>query len=294
MIKNTDIAYASGYFDGDGCLYIGKQKKKFPAKTIVTSTNKNVLDWFKETFGGNIILTKISSKHPTHKPCHRFHKGKIGSIQFVKKLLPFLVERTDEARIFLAFAKSQKHGDRIDFIDQMKAAKNTNNLVYREQKELFESNRSSITPTLEDFAFLAGFIDAECCFSISKYKSAYGRYCYKIHLSCNNSKAPIFKWLLERFGGRINFINRSKRSKKERDQFAWRLSCRALFNIINSVYPFLKHKKPVCAKLIEFYDTTLPNGGDRQSAQFREQYAAAIVKRECIVKKVHELNSKGI
>jgi len=294
MDINTQLAYAAGYIDGDGCFHIRKQQSKFVNHFIITSTNRNVLAWFKKTFGGTISSAK-KNQPKKHKPLYQFSiKKKIG-IPFTESIIPYLIEKIEEAKVFIDFANSKSIDERILLISKMNILKNSTNLVSKNMKIEFESLRKTIDPSQEDFSYLAGFIDAECCLGIQRYRSKNKpNFIYKIQLQCNNTKAPVFKWLLQRFGGQIHFIDRNTKDITQRNQLTWRLSSAALANILSEIYPFLKYKKPVCEELMKFYKTTLPNGGARHTDEFRGDYARAIEDRENIVRKVHLLNLKGI
>jgi hypothetical protein len=296
-INKTNLSYLAGYIDGDGCFFINsftnknRTTHKFPQTIIIASANKEVLDWCKQLYGG-FINTKYSVPKG-HKPMHYYRLSKFRAIPITKKIYPYLVERREEAQIFIDFAASKNVKEKFNLISKMHILKETMNLVSKSHIEEFKELKNTITPTIEDFAYLAGFIDAECSLCISKYKPKNRpNYTYKILLQCNNTKTPVFKWLLQRFGGHINFIDRQK--YKFKDQLCWRLSGKALSKILNKIYQFLKHKKPVCEQLIEFYSTTLINGGARHTEIFRSQYAEILKTREKIVTNVHKLNSKGI
>jgi hypothetical protein len=296
-INKTNLSYLAGYIDGDGCFFISKTTNKnrtaykFPQTIIITSVNKEILTWCKQLHNGS-----ISTKYDVpkgQKPLHHYKLRKLKAVPLARNIYPYLVEKREEAHVFLDFATSKNVGEKFNLISKMHILKYDTNLVSRSHIEEFEQSKNTITPTIEDFAYFAGFIDAECCLGISKYKPKKGiNYTYKIMLQCNNTKTPVFKWLLERFGGHIHFIDRQK--YKNRNQLAWRLSGKALSKILDKIYPFLKHKKPVCEQLIEFYSTTLINGGARRTESFRSQYAEVLKTREKIVANVHKLNSKGI
>ena len=293
MIKNTDLAYAAGYIDGDGCFYIGKSLRKFISHLIVISTDKEILLWFKKLFRGNISSAKIVNA--THKPVYHFNQKKKDGTIFTKNIIHYLVEKQEEAKLFIAFSESTDVQERMSFIEKMKSIKHFTNLVSKDHKSEFEAIRSAIIPTKEDFAYLAGFIDAECSLGIIKDKAKNKpNHTYKIMLQCNNTKHPIFKWLLQRFGGTINFIDRKIHNSDHRNQLHWRISSAALANILTEIHPFLKYKKPVCEELIKFTKTVLPNGGARHTEKFRSHYSKILEERECIVHKVHLLNLKGI
>lgn len=296
MIEKTDLAYASGYIDGDGCFSLRKQsiksRQKFMATLIVISNVYETMKWFKKIFGGNILK---KNARQGHKSCYHFCVTGKGS-EFVKDLIPYLVEKKEEASIYRAFCMSNEITAREKYINALKSQKHEINLVFPEFKKDFEILCKTIQPSIEDFAYLAGFIDAECCLSINRYKSKNrDNYLYKILLQCNNTKAPVFKWLLERFGGQIHFIDRSHYINN-RNQLTWRLCSSSLALILDKILPFLKHKKPVCIELMKFYETTVPleNTISRNSPKFKEFYAPILKVREDIFHRVQFLNKKGI
>lgn len=297
-IKQTDYAYCAGYIDGDGCFYIGKhlpngrKSFKFPVSIIISSVNIEILYYFKTLFGGSINSSRKVIKN--QKQVHYYVAKKATSKIISSKITRFLIEKKEEACVMHEFANSQKHVDKINCIQKMKWLKNNLNLVNKKLSEDFKKLKNTINPTKEDFAYLAGLIDAECCFHISKYKPKNRpNYTYKIMLSMNDTKAPIFKWLMERFGGSLAFINRTKYGKNHKNQLQWRISGKALNKILPNIFKYIKHKKPVCEELMKFYDTTLTNGEIRRTEEFKSQYAKIIKIREKIITKVHKLNLKG-
>ncbi len=296
--KQTDYAYLAGYIDGDGCFYIGKIRPKgsasykFPASIIISSVNIRILKKFKKLFGGSVHSIKNVIKG--HKQLHNYVIRKKATLDIFNYIYKYLVEKQEEAAIVKLFIESKSINKRTFLIGEIKIHKDINNLVSKNHKKFFESTKNTVIPSEEDYAYLAGFIDAECSLGISKYRpKGKPNFTYKIMLQLNNTKAPIFKWLLERFGGHINFINRLKTLNARKNQLCWRLSSKALAKLLPRIYPYLEHKKPVCAELMKFYKTTLPNGGARHTEKFRESYNEIIKIREDIVQKVHKLNLKG-
>lgn len=297
--NKLNYIYASGYIDGDGCFYIGRylsterSSYRCNASIVISSVNREPLDSFRKVFGGSVRLMK--GEHENKKAIYQYRTSGENSVILAKNMLPYLVEKREEAELLIKFVTSKSLLKRSSYINEMKILKDINNLISKHHKKEFESLKSTIIPTRNDFAYLAGFIDAECCFGIQKYKPKNKpNYVYKILLQCNNTKAPAFKWLIQRFGGHIHFIDRRNHGKARKNQLTWRLSGKALSKILKDILPFLKHKKPVCEELMKFYETTLTNGGARHTETFREAYAAVIQEREKIVSKVHKLNLKGI
>ena len=298
MIKNTDLSYIAGYIDGDKCFYIGKRKRKntisptLQTNIIIVSVNPKVLEWIQSLFEGSISSRKQGPEK--HKRLYNYVLRKTRAIPFVNMIIHFLVEKRQEAAIFIKYATMCNPKENNFYINEMKKLKKSSNLVYKELKEELEPYKNTVIPSDEDFAYLAGFIDAECCLSIQKdLPKGKPNHTYKTCLTCSNTKAPIFKWLLQRFGGFIFFVKRNKPGSNQRDQFMWRISGATLAKILPKIYQFLKHKKPVCRELMNLSATILPNGGDRQSESFKSRYAQILAKREEIVTKIHILNSKG-
>lgn len=295
----TDYAYYAGYIDGDGCFSIGRHKQrgrlspKFPMGIYITSVNKEVLEKAKELFGGSITKKTFTPKG--HKQLYSYVLRKIKAIPLTNILTNYLIEKTEEAYCFLDFGRTDCPKTKNSILSEMRLLKNARNLVSSKYVQKFELTKNTIIPTVNDFAYFAGFIDAECSFGIQKYKPKNRpNFVYKIILHYNDTKTPVFEWLLQRFGGHVNFIDRKKYGKNIKNQLTWRLSGKALSKILKEIHPFLKHKKPACEELIKFYETTLPNGGARHTEAFRKAYSAIIEEREKIVSRVHKLNLKGI
>ncbi len=298
-ITNAELAYTAGYIDGDGCFYIGKHctkkrlKQKYVISMVISSVNTAVLYCFKSYYGGSVCL--VQKEHDNNKALYHYSIKKLDTLKLAERILPYLVEKKEECLMAIQFCSSEDIKNKDECINQMNILKDVSNLVSKYHKKEFENFRNTIEPSIEDFAYLAGFIDAECSLNIQKYKpSNKPNFVYKILLQCNNTKAPVFKWLIQRFGGQIHFIDRRNHGKARRNQLTWRLSGKALSKILDKIYPFLKHKQPVCDELMKFYATTLINGGARHTDTFRNQYAETIKIREEIVDKIHSLNSKGI
>ena len=74
MISSTDLAYAAGYIDGDGCFSINRinasDRIRDTCYMIINSTELENLYWFQNTFGGNIFPQK--EINPKHKPLYRY------------------------------------------------------------------------------------------------------------------------------------------------------------------------------------------------------------------------------
>lgn len=300
-MNNTLIhAYTAGYIDGDGCFSIGKTtiKKtnyiKYQASLTITSTNRSVLEFFSTCYGGS-IADFDRKKYPQQKPQYRLTLRHSDSINLIEKILPYLVERKDQAELFREFITTESKEIKDFFIEKMFPLKHTINLVKESDKIILREDMNTIKPTENDFAYLAGFIDAECWLGVQKYVPKNNpNPVFKIQLSCNNTKFPAFQWLMRRFGGHVKFVERKSKYPQWNDQILWRQSSKALSKILPKVLQYLRYKKPVCEELMKLYALTIPNGGDRQSTSFKEMYNDLIIRKLDIVHKIHSLNLKGV
>lgn len=297
--------YAAGYIDGDGCIYIGKttQKQKdiivYEFCIQVTSVKKSVLDIFKSIFGGSV------GKKPArenYKQAFCWTVKNKDAIAFANKILPYLVEKTNQCNIFIEYTNLITFNGfrtvdqliinkRNELIDLMREDKHMNNLITKEVIDTLKEKKNTITPSESDYAYLAGLIDSEGCFRIKKWKPINKpNHVYAIVVEIGNTKISIMPWLIERFGGSAIYMAAKKNT---RASAKWTLSAAALYEILPKIRQFLTIKQEVCDLLIEFQKTILPNGGDRHSELFHALFEKRREVRERIITDVHKFNLKG-
>ena len=96
MISNTDLAYAAGFFDGEGCISIGKNGA---IDVRITNTAKSVLVKFQALFGGNIG----NRTQKINKMQYAYCLYGENAVEFIKQLKPFLVEKLPQAETILEY-----------------------------------------------------------------------------------------------------------------------------------------------------------------------------------------------
>ncbi|HUS49797.1 MAG TPA: hypothetical protein VMZ91_06510 [Candidatus Paceibacterota bacterium] len=94
MNKN-DLIYAAGFIDGEGC-FTTMADKGF--RLTITSTDKSILEWFKEKFKGN-INGQFLPKNPKHSPAWKWILCKKKDLlTFTLAVLPYLKLKKSEAK----------------------------------------------------------------------------------------------------------------------------------------------------------------------------------------------------
>lgn len=299
----TEFAYISGYLDGDGCLYAGTTIQK-PKNITVFEYNIQVLSVERENLSsfekyGGFVRQKFQ------RPCHKipFVWCLKDCANFLPQILPYLVDKQIQCKYLIEICKSIKESNyqsceqqtfehRIKLVNECRKNK-MSDLVTEKLINKIKYTKPSIEPTEQDFAYLAGLIEAEGTFRIKSWKpSNKPNKVYNSSLEIGNTRYPIFPWLMDRFGGNISFVHK-KRNK--RAVAIWSLQSKSLYNILDRIHFFLRtRKKEVCELLMEFNKTILKNGGDRNSHAFKERMKSIIAKRDLIIEEVHKLNKKGV
>jgi len=116
---NEKVAYAAGFFDGEGCVRISAYKMRngstnYLLKVTVKQTNRAPLLFLQEMFGGFITEERRSS---TVKRCWVWNIAYGKCAEFLEKVLPALQVKFVEAAIGLffqeTFTNSPGHGEPV-------------------------------------------------------------------------------------------------------------------------------------------------------------------------------------
>lgn len=286
-MNSTDFAYAAGYIDGDGCFQVGNQC--WGSHLTVVSVRKESIIWFAEKFDGSIRALKPQTKNRSISYHFRFSEKGLKDLPEITK---YLIEKKEESENFQDFRNHIGEDLKIPFIERMKFLKETFGLVPFSIKDDLTRIRNIISPTIEDFAYLAGYIDAECSIDINRGMQKKGKtYSYRPQLQCNNTKYPFFYWASQRFGGQFHFLDKSH-IPNCRNQLLWRIANLQLDPILEGTYPFLITKKPICEKMLELRKTTRKKGWlSTNHPRFNDYYKSIAEERERIYNEVRHLNS---
>jgi hypothetical protein len=107
-ISEKDLIYAAGFFDGEGTVQLNRYKRNkkgdacYRLCVSVSNTKKEVIDWFKETFGTGCV-------HPIRKfkkggnPGWRWLLYSRRASKFLQMIYPYLKVKKDDAEIGILF-----------------------------------------------------------------------------------------------------------------------------------------------------------------------------------------------
>jgi hypothetical protein len=305
------FAYLAGYIDGDGSIfcrvYLQKPKliKVYESSLQICSVDKKICNYFIDEFGG--AIHQRPEKRANRRDTWLWYVKGTRCKEILESCLPFLILKRNSSTICCSLIQEisktkfhrgkkvpkESHEYRTILIDQIKKEIHMNDRVNEQNFILLKEIKKTKTPSNADLAYIAGLIDAEGCFRIQHWKSKReGRSeDWVISLEIGNTKYPIFPWLLERFGGSV--IYRKPTGSRQNPMVIWSLRSDALYQILMSIYPFLRVKKERCEKLGQFHQTRIPNGGDRKSSAFKAHVADLCMTRRQLFDEFQVLNKKG-
>lgn len=110
VISKEELNYYAGFFDGEGCVMIRAKSSKRPYHTleiVINLTNRNILEDFKRSFGGNVYGTYKSKVH--YKDKWQWHIGGGKALAFLKAIYPYLRLKSREAELGIEFQERAKY-----------------------------------------------------------------------------------------------------------------------------------------------------------------------------------------
>lgn len=107
--KDTDIAYLAGIIDGEGSIYIGNfscnpitQLPYYQTNMQVTNTDKKLIDWLQEVFGG-LVNKRTTNQMPKNSRKQAYTWTATGErlTHLCELIKPYLIVKIRQAEIML-------------------------------------------------------------------------------------------------------------------------------------------------------------------------------------------------
>ena len=108
-MKDTNLAYIAGLFDGEGTVTLSRLHKndRFRAPVVsVSSTSLSLLEYLKKHYGGYISTHKTYQSH--HKPSFSWKLQRNSALAFLTSIKPYVQEEEKQRRIDLILEKYKK------------------------------------------------------------------------------------------------------------------------------------------------------------------------------------------
>jgi hypothetical protein len=270
-ISKEILAYIAGIVDGDGCIRIKKSSSKqmvSPKYEIVFQVkmvHEPLIQFIAGVFDETYRINKPSSKKG--RPLYCFQLGNKKAERAIKRLLPYLLLKREEAEAALCLRDLQANSRSFRtkrskdctfqaFQGQMVTVKRhtLSNEYIQRYEELYqkcrdlkkENKKCPLTPLSDHLIipYIAGIIDSEGCLTIKKTDSSKhnGRVTptYLTLIDIGMSDTEPLKMIQDEFGGLFSSRNKTP---KRKTIFLYRSTQNITESILNKVLPYLIVKK---------------------------------------------------
>lgn len=124
---NEQLAYAAGFFDGEGCVSftLEKNNKSASISATIGNTNKEVLDYIHKVFGGRTSF--YLSNNDKHKDVHSWDINGRECIHFLTAIKPWTIVKYEQiclAEFFFEIRNTTNRSASADYGDMMIVIKN--------------------------------------------------------------------------------------------------------------------------------------------------------------------------
>lgn len=108
-MKKTDLAYAAGIVDGEGCIGIRRKVQQgrflsYDMRVSVGMANEWLPKWLRFAFGGSLTYYKSKQKNRQDQWAWRITSNQ--ALGFLKLILPYLTIKRPEAELAIAFQEA--------------------------------------------------------------------------------------------------------------------------------------------------------------------------------------------
>lgn len=114
MNHREKLAYLAGIIDGEGSIILWKAKGdpklrgQFNLRINISSTDKILIDWIYENFGGRCYECNAPSRkaNPHWKKQYIWTVPRPNILQFLKKIHPFLIIKKERCEVAIKFRET--------------------------------------------------------------------------------------------------------------------------------------------------------------------------------------------
>jgi hypothetical protein len=104
------LAWAAGFFDGEGCVFVSERKNQtlYQLFTTVTQQDPAALHLLKQRFGGNVTPDKTASSDSYNRKkgatlVWRWKATSVEAKEFLQAISPYVVVKAEQVRAALEF-----------------------------------------------------------------------------------------------------------------------------------------------------------------------------------------------
>jgi hypothetical protein len=238
-----ELAYAAGFFDGEGSILISRRKNTFFIYLRITSTDLHSLEWMASCFGGSVQNQTPNKLVKTCRPCWYWGLASKNAERFLKAIFPFLQIKREQASVALEF-QSRILGRGVNWLskEEIQIRGEYKNRI----SELYSEIRAD-APDAEHPAYIAGLFDGEGSVYISEMRGS-----YHLYAIVTNTNLSVLEAINQEFGGWIQ--QKKDHEKRNFPCYSWGSSGHKAVAFLKSVLPWLITKRLQAEYAIEFQE----------------------------------------
>lgn len=263
-MKEIEMAYAAGAFDGDGTVSISRIKRKnsigYIAQAAVTKSCDKLSIFFADKFGGN--LRSCGNQRRWDISCSK------RVIPFLERIIPYLQYKKERAKFVYEWLINGMQ-DKEEAYQRAKIINSTYSADFtlKDDKEIDEDPIR--------WAYIAGLLDTDGSFCINKRLTVKGvpKYEAKINFTEKDPLSVSFVYNTFPFG-----VAKEEKNKLCGYRYAWNLVVKEdMIQFIKRIIPYMKTKKINAEILLNFCENSKPVrkghrfGVPEEELQFREK-----------------------
>ncbi len=101
LMDRVELAYAAGYFDGEGMVTISKSVGSYGIRVVLSNTYKPTVEWLHENFGG--VVSRAFKGSSKWRQAWRWQASGFVAYNFLIQVYSYLREKAPQADEALAF-----------------------------------------------------------------------------------------------------------------------------------------------------------------------------------------------
>lgn len=123
MTEDVLLGYLSGFFDGEGCVYINKAKESYGTCIEISNNNINILKLYSKKFKGGFSSRKQKRDNITYKDIqYRWKINSFDVMKFLSRILPYTIVKNKQIMYAIEFEEWKSKIGKINNEEKRKKA----------------------------------------------------------------------------------------------------------------------------------------------------------------------------
>lgn len=111
MADLCEIAYAAGFFDGEGCVQLYMRpgtyrdpdapNNSFRSNLSMSSVDPDQIEWLRERWGGSVRVFGGRRVKEGHRPLYNLQMTALVAERFARDIFPFVVTKREQLELWL-------------------------------------------------------------------------------------------------------------------------------------------------------------------------------------------------